>query len=164
MRCPTYLDRANRAAPTDLPVLHTTANLLVLAGRGDDAVERYRLDRLAASMMPTDIDIRGGCARAALMLRDHSQALILFEQALELEPAYANPGGWLEEIVRETLDVDTACDWLNVLVAYPTGWFGCKSWRRRSGARSLSVGARYRRQQRDRAVGNRGDRQLATRS
>ena len=106
------LDRANRAAPTDLPILHAIANLLVLFGRGAEADERYRV---AASRLPKDLGLLCGWARVSLMIGLRDQALDLFELALAIEPEYASPGGWLEGILREVADPDTTCDLLGTL-------------------------------------------------
>ncbi|HTA63977.1 MAG TPA: sulfotransferase [Xanthomonadaceae bacterium] len=108
-----FLDRANRAAPIDVPVLHAAGNLLVLAGRGAEADERYRL---AASLLPKDLNLLCGWARVSLMMGLREQALDLFDRALAIERRYANPGGWLESILREVADADTACHVLQALV------------------------------------------------
>ncbi|HEY2344941.1 MAG TPA: sulfotransferase [Xanthomonadaceae bacterium] len=108
-----YLDRANRAAPVDVPVLHAAGNLLVLAGRGAEANERYRL---AASLLPKDLNLLCGWARISLMMGLRDQATDLFERAFAIEPRHANPGGWLESILREVTDMDTACAVLQALV------------------------------------------------
>ncbi len=108
-----HLDRANRAAPTDVPVLNAVANLLVLAGHGDDADERYRI---AADALPRDLSLLCGWARVSLMTSRSEQAISLFKRALAVERRYANPGGWLESILHEVADPDTACGVVQALV------------------------------------------------
>ncbi|HTD29412.1 MAG TPA: sulfotransferase [Xanthomonadaceae bacterium] len=112
-----HLDRASRNAPTDLPVLHMIASLLVAAGKGAEAAERYRA---AASLLPDEISVLCGWARMLLLTRDIGGAIHLFSRAIAVEPDRANPGGWLEEILRETVHVETSCGVLQALVKqYP---------------------------------------------
>jgi len=108
-----YLDRANRQAPTDVPLLHAAANLLLRAGRGEDAIERYRI---AASLSPDDAGILGGWTRALLIIGDRDRAVALVERTLALDPHYANVGGMLDRSLRETTDADAACELLQALV------------------------------------------------
>jgi Flp pilus assembly protein TadD len=107
-----HLDRANRAAPADMKVLHAAANLLVLAGRGSEADERYRV---AASLLPKDLGLFCGWARVSLLRGLPDGALELFERAMAIEPKFADDGGWLEGILREAADADTACSLLGKL-------------------------------------------------
>lgn len=108
-----FLERANRAAPADIAVLHAVGNLLTLAGRGPEADERYRA---ADSMIPRDLSLLCGWARISLMRGLRDQALALLQRAFAIEPRFANPGGWLESILREVADADTACHVLQALV------------------------------------------------
>lgn len=108
-----HLERANRDAPTDLPVLHTLATLLLWAGRGGEAAERYRI---TAALLPQEISVLSGWARALLLAGASDQALTLFERALALDPDYATPGGLLDTQLREALDADTVCHVLQTLV------------------------------------------------
>jgi tetratricopeptide (TPR) repeat protein len=108
-----YLERANRIAPADAQLLQTIADLLVRAGRGGDAVQRYLV---AASLAPKDIHVLCGYARVLLLTGDRSQALAAFERALALEPDRAGLGGWIDQILWETVDLDTACNMLRELV------------------------------------------------
>jgi tetratricopeptide (TPR) repeat protein len=107
-----WLERANRTAPLDIPVLHALANLLVLVGRGPEADERYRV---AASLLPNDLGLLRGWGRVSLMIGLRDQAFILFERALVIEPDCGNPGGWLEATLLEAADLDTACELLGDL-------------------------------------------------
>ncbi|MBS0461165.1 MAG: sulfotransferase [Proteobacteria bacterium] len=108
------LDRANRAAPADVALLNAVGNLLVLAGRGDDAQQRYRL---AATALPFDLKLLCGWARISLMLGDPAQAAELFARAIAVDRRCAHPGGWLESILFEVADADTAADLTQALVA-----------------------------------------------
>ncbi len=107
-----YLDRANRIAPTDVPLLHAVASLLLWARRAGEAAERYRV---AAALLPEDISVLSGWARALLLAGDRSQAAALLGRALALDPDYASPGGWLDRLLQETGDADAACDLLQSL-------------------------------------------------
>ena len=108
-----YLDRANRAAPTDLPLLHAVASLLQSAGRAADAVERYRH---SATLLPENTEVLTGWARSLLLMDEHSQAVALLDRALTLDPQFADAGGLLDMLVSEVEDVDTTCGILKPLV------------------------------------------------
>lgn len=108
-----YLDRANRAAPAAVPLLHACASVLQWAGRPADAEERYRL---AASLLPDNVEVLSGWARTLLMLNDHSQALPLLDRALDLDPRYADDGGLLATLLWEFDDADLVCEILQPLV------------------------------------------------
>jgi Flp pilus assembly protein TadD len=108
-----YLERANYAAPADLPVLHTVTTLLLWAGHGVEAVGRFQR---AATLLPRDITVLSGWARALLLTGDRNQALMLFERALALSPDYANSGGLLDVQLREAVDADTTRQVLHALV------------------------------------------------
>ena len=109
-----YLDRANRAAPTDLPLLHAIASVLQSAGRAADAVERYRH---SAALLPENIQVLSGWARALLLMGEYGQALPLLERALTLDPGYADAGGLLGTLLWEADDADLACEVLQPLVS-----------------------------------------------
>lgn len=108
-----YLERANRSAPADLPVLHAVTTLLLCSGRREEAVERYRL---AASLLPEDVSVQGGWGRALLLAGDREQALMAFERALALDPEFAGYGGLLDSQLREAVDMETICQVLRTLV------------------------------------------------
>ncbi len=109
-----YLERANRAAPSDVSVLNAVGNLLVLAGRGDDADARYRI---ASRLLPADLRLLCGWARVSLLRKQPAQATELFRRALAVDHRCGKPGGWLESIVLEVADNDVACDLMAALVA-----------------------------------------------
>lgn len=108
-----FLEHANRDAPADLPVLHTVASLLLWAGRGSEAAERYQF---TAALFPQEISVLSGWARALLLTGERDRAWAMFERALALDPDYAKPGGLLDTQLREALDADALCDVLQVLV------------------------------------------------
>jgi tetratricopeptide (TPR) repeat protein len=109
-----YLDRANRAAPADVPLLHAVTNVLQWAGRMADAQSRYRL---AASLLPEDPGVLTGWARSLLLTGDSSQAIALLDRALKRDPHYADPGGLFDMLLWEIDDADTASAILKPLVA-----------------------------------------------
>lgn len=112
-----FLERANRAAPADIAVLNAVGNLLVLAGRGDDADGRYRI---AARLLPNELKLWCGWARLQLLRRRHDDAVADFLHAIAVDRRCANPGGWLESIVHEIADADAACSVVAALVqAHP---------------------------------------------
>ena len=109
-----YLDRANRAAPTDVALLHAVASVLQSKGRAADAVSRYRH---AASLLPENIEVLSGWARAFLLAGEYGQALPLLERALMLDPGYADAGGLLGTLLWEADDADLVCNLLQPLVS-----------------------------------------------
>ncbi len=108
-----YLDRANRAAPTDLPLLHAVANVLQSTGHGAEAVARYRY---SADLLPDNAEVFTGWARASLLIGENAQATALLERALTLEPRFADPGGLLDMLLTELNNSDTSCSLLEPLV------------------------------------------------
>jgi Flp pilus assembly protein TadD len=108
-----YLDRANRIAPTDVPLLHALASLLLWAKRGGAALDRYQL---AASLLPEDTSVLSGWARSLLLTGARDQASSVLERALAIDPDYASPGGLLDQLLREADDMDVACSVLQPLV------------------------------------------------
>jgi len=109
-----YLERANRSAPTDVPILHAVASVLQWAGRSADAEERYRF---AADLLPADISVLTGWARSLLLIGARDQAIQLLERALVLDPHYADPRGMFDMLLWEANDADAACGLLQPLVA-----------------------------------------------
>jgi tetratricopeptide (TPR) repeat protein len=107
-----WLDRANCDAPADVSVLNALGNLLMLDGRATEAHERYRV---AAPQLPNDLRLWCGWARISVMTGLREQALDQFGHALRIDPRCGNLGGWLEGILREVADADTACEVLAVL-------------------------------------------------
>lgn len=108
-----HLERAHSNAPADVALLNAVGNLLVLAGRGDEANERYRI---AHRLIPSDLRMLCGWARISLMLGLREQAVDLFERTVAIDPRHAFPGGWLEDILREVADADIACEVVTTLV------------------------------------------------
>ncbi len=119
-----YLERANLAAPADVPVLNAVGNLLVLAGRGNDAQQRYRA---AAERLPDDLKLLCGWARVSLMMRLPAQAVECFTQALASQRNCGNPGGWLESILFEVAEPETAAGVTTELVARQPGHSGLRA-------------------------------------
>ena len=109
-----YLEKANHAAPADVPLLHAVANILQWAGRMTDAEYRYRL---AASLLPDDLGVLTGWARSLLLIGEGGQAIALFDRALKLDPHYADAGGMFDMLLWNVDDPDTACTILKPLVA-----------------------------------------------
>ncbi|MBS0456310.1 MAG: sulfotransferase [Proteobacteria bacterium] len=109
-----HLDRANRNAPADVALLNAVGNLLVLAGRGAEATERYRI---AERQVPNDLKMLCGWARVSLMLQQPDRAVDLFDRAVAIDPRCADPGGWLQDILSEVAGEDAACRVLDALVA-----------------------------------------------
>jgi tetratricopeptide (TPR) repeat protein len=109
-----YLDRANRAAPTDLSILHAVASVLQSIGRATEAVARYRS---SAAMLPDNAEVLTGWARALLLIGEDAQAIPLLERALALDPGFADPGGLLDMLLTELNDSDTSCSLLEPLIA-----------------------------------------------
>lgn len=109
-----YLDRANRATPTNLPLLHAVASVLQSEGRAVDAVARYQR---TAALLPDNVEVLSGWARALLLSSEINQMLPLLERALTLDPRYADDGGLLATLLWETDDPDLACEVLQPLVA-----------------------------------------------
>jgi Flp pilus assembly protein TadD len=109
-----HLERANRASPTDIPLLHAVASVLLSAGRIADAVERYRL---SAALLPENVEVLSGLARALLLSGDSIQALPFLDRALTLDPQFADAGGLLGTLLWEADDADLACDVLQPLVS-----------------------------------------------
>lgn len=108
-----HLDRANRAAPADVALLNAVGNLLVLAGRGEEANERYRI---AQRLIPADLRMLCGWARISLMMGQLEQAADLFDRAFAVEPRCVDPGGWMQDILKEIDAAGTACDVVQTLV------------------------------------------------
>ncbi len=99
-----YLDRANRADPADLPLLHAVASALQLTGRTVDAAQRYQS---AAALLPGNTEVLTGWARALLLTGEQHQAIALLERALILDPQFADAGGLLDMLLSEVGDADT---------------------------------------------------------
>ena len=97
-----FFDRAHRAAPTNLPLLHAFANALHLTGRPEEAVNRFRH---SASMLPNNVEVLLGWARAWWKAGEDNEGLILLERALELDPGVADRGGLLDTLMA-SLDTD----------------------------------------------------------
>lgn len=108
-----YLERANRAAPTNLPLLHASASVLQSTGHAPEAVERYRR---AAILLQDNVEVLGGWARALLLLGDYGKALPLLDRALQLDPKYADDGGVFATMLWEADDADLACEILQPLL------------------------------------------------
>lgn len=108
-----YLERAHRATPTELPLLHAVASVLQRTGRREDAAARYRS---AASLVPGNIEVLTGWARALLLIGDHRQAIALLDRAIGLDPRCADAGGMLDMLLSEVEDADAACAILKPLV------------------------------------------------
>ncbi|MBS0464546.1 MAG: hypothetical protein JSS03_06095, partial [Proteobacteria bacterium] len=83
---------ANRQAPADLAILHTFAQLLQRAGRGDEAAERYRL---AAATLPHEPSVLAGWARATLLIGDQHGAIDRLRDLLGLDAAAEAAHGYL---------------------------------------------------------------------
>lgn len=109
-----YLERANRASPGDVVILNAVGNLLVLAGRGEDADVRYLI---ASRILPADLKLLCGWARVSLMRKQSTLATELFVRALSIDARCGKPGGWLESILLEVADADAACEVMTALVA-----------------------------------------------
>src|SRR5260221_9057313 len=77
-----YLERANIAAPIDIPLLHAIASLLQSMDRAPEAIARYRR---AADLLPGNAEVLAGWARALRMIGEHDQAAIILERALGLD-------------------------------------------------------------------------------
>jgi tetratricopeptide (TPR) repeat protein len=107
-----YLDRANRHAPADIPLLHAVASLLLSAGRPTDAAERYQV---ASTLMPHDVGILAGWARALFLFGEHGKAADVLDRALALDPRIADPRGLLS-MVWDPDDADSACTVMQKLV------------------------------------------------
>ena len=108
-----FLERAHRAAPADLPLLHAVASVLQSTGRCMEAVVRYRH---SAALLPENAEVHTGWARALLLIGEHDQAITMLESALLLDPKFADPGGLLDMLVTELADADTTCGLLKPLV------------------------------------------------
>lgn len=112
-----YLERANRAAPTNLPVLDAFTKVLLSTGRAMDAVTCFQV---AASLLPEHPGVLTGWAHALVLVGQRKQARILLERALRLHPDYADAGGFLAVLLREAGDADAACGVLQPLLEkYP---------------------------------------------
>jgi tetratricopeptide (TPR) repeat protein len=112
-----YLDRANRHAPTDVPLLHAVASLLLSAQRPGDAAERYRI---AASLLPGDAGVLTGWARVLLLLGDIERATEALDRALAIDPHIAAPRGLLS-MAWNIDDPDSACAVMRQLVGRHPG-------------------------------------------
>ncbi|MBS0213690.1 MAG: sulfotransferase [Proteobacteria bacterium] len=108
-----YLERAHRAVPADLPLLHAVASLLQRIGRTSDAVDRYRS---AAALAPKNTEVLIGWARALLLEGHFLRAIELLGRAVTLEPRVAEAGGLLDMLLSEVADADRVCAILNPLV------------------------------------------------
>ena len=109
-----YLERAHRANPTDVPLLHAVTSVLQSTGRCADAVARYRH---TASLLPENIQVLSGWARALLLSGEYTQALPILDRAIDLDPVYADAGGLLGTLLWESDDPDLVCDVLQPLVS-----------------------------------------------
>jgi Flp pilus assembly protein TadD len=107
------LERANRIAPTDVSILQATADLPMRAGRGGDAVQCCEL---GASLLPKDIDVLCGWARALLLIGEPERAVAVFDRMVALEPDRDGMGGRIDQILRETVGGDVACNVLQELL------------------------------------------------
>jgi tetratricopeptide (TPR) repeat protein len=107
-----YLERANLAAPADIPLLHAVASLLQSMDRAPEAIARYQC---AAALLPENAEVLAGWARALRLVGEHKQAAIILERALGLDPKFADEGGLLDMLLSEIDDPDTACEILKPL-------------------------------------------------
>lgn len=108
-----YLERANRAMPADVAILNAVGNLLTLAGRGEDALSRYQI---AAAALPRDLKLLCGWARICLMLERAEQAVDLFDRAIAVDRRCANPGGWMDSILKEVASQEATISVTQALV------------------------------------------------
>jgi tetratricopeptide (TPR) repeat protein len=112
-----YLERAQRAAPEDLPLLHAVASAMQLAGRRADAVALYHR---TADRLPENAEVLTGWARASLLMGGVQQAVTLLDHALAADVRLAAPGGMLENLLAEIADPDMSCTLLEPLAdRYP---------------------------------------------
>jgi tetratricopeptide (TPR) repeat protein len=102
-----FLERAHRAAPTDVPLLHAFANALQLTGRPDEAVRRFGH---TATLLPNNVEVLLGWARAWWKAGEDGEGLILLERTLALDPRIADMGGLLDKLLTD-LDADPELSW-----------------------------------------------------
>ncbi len=107
-----YLEHANRLAPADVRLLHAAASVMQTAGRGGEAAELYRI---AASLLPGNLVVLSGWARALLLIGQKDHALELLERALLLDDHYADRPGLLETLLREINNAEAVCSLLAAL-------------------------------------------------
>jgi len=108
-----YLENANCATPTDIPLLHAVASVLHSSGRSADAAERYRI---SAAVLPENIEVLSGWARSLLLSGERMQAVSLLERALTLDSQFADADGLLTTLLWEAGEPDVACSILQPLV------------------------------------------------
>ncbi len=110
------LGKANGLAPLDTVVLHAYASLLLWAGRGREAADRYRV---AADGSPDDASVLGGWARCLLRIGEIKQATALIDRMLDVSSRSADvdADAMLGEMLDELDDPEADCTILQKLAA-----------------------------------------------